>query len=396
MKELEGGLKEVEGFIFSAIECGIKYTERLDFALIFSKTPCNASGLFTTNRISAAPVTLCKERINNPVHGILINATNANACTGEEGYNNSIGLTAEVANLMNVDPSSILMASTGVIGVQLPFEKMKKSIPLLIDALSVENSRLVPEAMMTTDTFSKEFAISFKCSKGEYTIAGTAKGSGMIAPNMATLLAFILTDFPIDRNSLNQIFGRCINETMNSITIDGDTSTNDTAIILSPISGEYLTDKDDLQKFEDALMYLLQKLSRMLVMDGEGATKLVQIIVKGARNQKDAKIAARAISESLLVKTAIFGKDPNWGRIACAVGYSGADVVENNLSIIFEDIPMLSKGKPQDYDKHKIDVVMSKREYSITVDLGIGDATASYLTTDISYDYVKINAEYTT
>ena len=396
MKELTGGLKEVNGFLFSAIECAIKYNQRLDFALIFSKKPCNASGLFTTNSITAAPVVLCKDRINNPVHGILINATNANACTGEEGYKNAMRLTTEVANLMDVDPSSILMASTGVIGVQLPFEKMKKSIPFLIDRLSKENSRLVPEAIMTTDTFPKELAVSFQSSKGEYTIAGTAKGSGMIAPNMATLLAFILTDFPIDKKDLNQIFAKSINETMNSITIDGDTSTNDTTIILSPITEEYLTDKNDLLKFEEALIHLLKKLSKMLVMDGEGATKAVQIKVEGAKDKKDAQMAAKAISESLLVKTAIFGRDPNWGRIACAAGYSGAYIEESNLSIIFDDIIMLLKGKPIIYDKKKIDEVMSKREYSITVDLGVGNASASYLTTDISYDYVKINAEYTT
>ncbi|MDY6933692.1 MAG: bifunctional glutamate N-acetyltransferase/amino-acid acetyltransferase ArgJ [Spirochaetota bacterium] len=396
VKVLSGGLKEVNGFSFSAIECGIRYKGRLDFAMIFSQNPCNASGLFTTNRLPSSAVSICRERIDNPIHGILINSTNANACTGDEGYHNSITLTQEVARQMDVDSNSILMASTGIIGVQLPLEQMKNAIPSLIGNLDRENADLIPSAIMTTDTSPKEIAVSFSSSLGEYRIAGTAKGSGMIAPNMATLLAFILTDFPIEKNMLKRIFTRSIMKSLNSITIDGDMSTSDTAIILSPISKKYITLENDLQNFEDALMHLLDRLSEMIVRDGEGATKLLRISVNGAMDEDDAKKAARSISESLLVKTALFGQDPNWGRIACAVGYSGAQVDENRLSIYFEKIPLLLRGKPADYDPNYLEDVLSRREITINIDLGMGNAQAKYLTTDLSYDYIKINSEYST
>ncbi len=396
MKVLEGGLEQVHGYCFSAVECGIRKKGRIDFCLIAADKPCNAAGLFTTNKIFAAPVRLCRERVNNPVRAILINATNANACTGEEGYKNTVLLTDEAAKLLNAKKKSVLMASTGIIGHQLPVEKMKASIPVLINTLSIDNGNLIPKAIMTTDTFPKSFAVSFSTSTGEYRIAGTAKGSGMIAPDMATLLLFILTDCPVKKKALDIIFKRCIERTINSITIDGDMSTNDTAIILSPVSSQYLTAKHDLRNFEEALEGVVSELARMLVMDAEGATKYIKVQITGAKNGKDAKLAAKAISESLLVKTAFFGKDPNWGRIACAAGYSGALIKEENLSIFIESIQLLHKGVPCGFDQKKMDEVLSKREFSVLVDIGIGQGKAQFLTSDISYDYVKINAEYST
>ena len=396
MNLLKGGLNEVPGFSFAAIECGITYKERLDFSLIFSKTPCNASAIFTTNKIIAAPVKLSKERINNLIHGILINSTNANACTGEIGYKNALMLTKEVSKHLNVEEDSILNASTGVIGVQLPIDKMKKSIPILAKSLSIDNAELIPRAIMTTDTFPKEIAASFSYSRGEGRIAGTIKGSGMIAPNMATLLVFILTDFPIEKQALKTIFTRCSMKTLNSITIDGDMSTNDTALILSPTSNQYISDKNDLDKFESALLNILDKLSEMTLSDGEGTTKIVKVNVTEAKTKDDARLVAKSISESLLVKTAFFGKDPNWGRIACAAGYSGAEIKESSLSIYFEDIPLLINGSPAKYNMKKLYEILNKKKFSITINLGIGDASSSYLTTDLSYEYIKINAEYTT
>ena len=394
MKVLESDFN-IPGFKFSAIECGIKYDGRLDLSLIFSDKPCNAAGMFTTNRIFAAPVKLCRERIGNPVHAVLINASNANACTGAEGYSNVLSLTEAVADKLEVDCESVLMASTGVIGVQLPETKMKEAIPLLAKGLSSEKGVLVSEAIMTTDTIPKSVSVSFLAGGREYIIGGVIKGAGMIDPNMATMLAFIMTDSPVDNMSLDRVFRRCVNKTLNSLTIDGDMSTNDTAIMLSQVSDNYLSG-DDLKEFENALEYVLSSLAEMVIMDGEGATKLIRINVKGAETEDDAIKAAKAVSESMLVKTAFFGRDPNWGRIACAVGYSGAVVREESLSIFFEEIPLLVNGVPQDFDAQKIERILLKRDYSVIIDMGIGQEQASYLTTDLSYDYIKINAEYTT
>lgn len=396
MKELSGGLENISGFTFSAIECGIRYKDRLDLALIHSTGPCAASGVFTQNRIAAAPVKLCRERINNRIQTLVINATNANACTGEPGYSNALSITESVGKQLDVGPDSILMASTGIIGVQLPMEIILNSIPELTASLSPDNASLIPKAIMTTDTFPKEFAVSTATSQGEISICGIAKGSGMIAPNMATLLSFIITDASIPKKVLDPIFVRCIDKTLNALTIDGDTSTNDTAILLSPETGTSLSDSGDLARFEEALLLVLEKLSEMLIKDAEGATKCVRILVTGAASESDAQNAARSISESLLVKTAIFGNDPNWGRIACAAGYSGSRVEEKSLSISFEDITLLQNGLPVDYDTDRLQKIISRPEYCITVNLGIGDKEASYLTSDITYDYVRINAEYST
>lgn len=396
MNELSGGLNNIAGFTFSAIESGIRYKDRLDLALIHSTAPCVASGVFTQNRIAAAPVRLCRERINNRIQTLVINATNANACTGDIGYSNAMNITEAVGKHLNIETDSILMASTGIIGVQLPMGTIINSIPKLTRELSPENGPLVPKAIMTTDTFPKEFAVSTSTSKGEIRICGIAKGSGMIAPNMATLLSFIITDAGIPKEILDPIFTRCIDKTLNSLTIDGDTSTNDTAILLSPETATALSGKEDLLLFEEALLLVLEKLSEMLVKDAEGSTKCIQILVTGAKTESDARNAAKSISESLLVKTALFGNDPNWGRIACAAGYSGALVEEKSLSISFDDIVLLQNGIPLDYNTKKLQEIISRTEYSITVDLGIGGEKASFLTSDITYDYIRINAEYST
>ena len=396
MKHLDGGLENVKGFTYSSIKCGIRYADRLDYSLILSDTICNAAGMFTTNRMTAAPVKLCRERINGKIRGILINATNANACTGAEGYTNSRMLTADVAKRLNLPEDSILMASTGIIGRQLPLDKMLASHVELISGLAGKNGPILAQAIMTTDTVPKEAAVSFTCGDREYCIAGTAKGSGMIAPRMATLLAFIVTDAPVEHKNLEKIFRTAVNKTLNSITIDGDTSTNDTAVILSPDTGEYISEPGQLAAFSEALEAVLMKLAEMLVLDGEGATKSVKIHVINAATDDDALLISRAVGQSLLVKTAFFGNDPNWGRIACAAGYSGAALEEEKLSILIDNIPLLVNGVPADTDYSNLEQILKNRNYTVTVDMGLGDGDAIMLTTDISYDYVKINAQYST
>ena len=396
MEFLKGGLETVPGYAFSAVECGIKYPDRLDLSLIVSDRPCHAAGVFTTNRVYAAPVRLCRERTGGPVRGILINATNANACTGDEGYANALALTGETARLLGAPGGSVLMASTGVIGVQLPAEKMLKSLPSLVEGAAPAKGGMVAKAIMTTDTFAKECAVRFAAGAGSYTVAGTAKGAGMMAPNMATLLAFLLTDMPLSKGDLDAVFRRCIAKSLNSITIDGDMSTNDTAILLCPVSPSPLSDAAALAAFEEALLAVLTKLAEMLVRDGEGATKFVRVLVRGAVDAADARLAARAVAQSLLVKTALFGNDPNWGRIACAAGYSGARVEEKSLTIRIDDAVLLDRGTPVPFSRDEMSSRLAKKDLVITVELGLGEAEAEYFTTDLSYDYVKINAEYTT
>jgi glutamate N-acetyltransferase/amino-acid N-acetyltransferase len=396
MEYLDGGLEMVPGYRFSAVECGIRRTGRLDYCLIASEGLCNAAGVFTTNRIAAAPVKLCRERIGGPIKALLANATNANACTGEQGYTNAERLTRDVADRLGAPPASILMASTGIIGRQLPVEKMMRSHPALVSSLAPDNGGLIPLAIMTTDTAPKRACVSFETGRGKFRIAGAAKGAGMIAPNMATLLCFMITDAPVPRSDLEASLRRSVDATLNAITIDGDMSTNDTALILSPQSDTPVDDARGLENFEEALHALLARISEMLIADGEGATKSVKIVVKNARTREDAALIARTIAESMLVKTAFFGNDPNWGRIAAAAGYSGAEVEESALSIFIDGSPLFQKGTPSDPDPASIADIMRKNAFTVTVDIGLGEAEASMLTTDLSVDYVKINAEYST
>ena len=390
------GLSSVRGFRFSAIECGIRYQGRLDFCAIVSDHPCTASGVFTTNKVFAAPVRLCRERVNGTIRAILVNATNANACTGEEGYKNAVRLVSSLEKELGLEKDSVLMASTGIIGRQLPVDKMDESIPSISKGLDADAGHSIARAIMTTDTKPKESSHSFTTSKGTFTVAGTAKGSGMIAPNMATMLSFIITDAHIAKKDLDPIFKNAADRTFNSLTIDGDMSTNDTCLILSPQNGDSLSSPSDLKAFADALMSVCRDLAYMLVKDAEGGTKCVTVTVKGAANDDDAKKCARSVAQSLLLKTAFFGGDPNWGRVACAAGYSGVPFDQQKLCVNFDSVALLTNGAPQNVDPSVLAEIMKKPEFSVTADLGAGSAEWTFLTSDISYDYVKINAEYST
>ncbi|MCL1911948.1 MAG: bifunctional glutamate N-acetyltransferase/amino-acid acetyltransferase ArgJ [Leptospirales bacterium] len=396
MEYIEGGLGKVPGFKYAALECGIRYPDRIDYAVIVSDVMCNAAGVFTTNALAAAPVRLCREKIMYPVKAILVNSTNANACTGRQGYNNARFLTQDIAEKLGVHERSVLMCSTGIIGVQLPEEKMSASHDSLISSLSAQNGELVSKAIMTTDTVPKRRAVSFATSMGSFTLAGTAKGVGMIAPNMATLLAFFVTNAPIDKQALNSIFKQAAAATLNRITIDGDTSTNDSAIILSPVSDAPLESSADLDSFKDALLAVMENLSEQLVRDGEGATKFIRVLVKNAKDDDDAELIARKVSESVLVKTAFFGEDPNWGRVAMAMGNAGAEIREELLSISFGGCTFLERGVPKENSPEKIKEAMSQKDITVTIDCALGDGEALFMTSDLSYEYVKINAEYST
>jgi glutamate N-acetyltransferase/amino-acid N-acetyltransferase len=392
---LHGGLEEVPGYRYGTVACGIRYPDRLDYACILTDSPCVAAGVFTQNRMAAPPVHVCRARVTGEIRGILVNSTNANACTGEEGLAAARLLTRDLAQRMGAPEESILMASTGIIGQQLPVEKMLASHDELLKSPVQNRGGEFARAIMTTDKQPKFRACRFQAGNRQYTLAGTLKGAGMIAPDMATMLCFLVTDAPLDQEDLDRIFRHSVDTTLNRITIDGDTSTNDTAIILSPASGKSLSG-DDLETFREALDAILRDLAHQLMVDGEGVEHIVTIQVNGAENNTQALRAARTMGQSLLVKTAIHGRDPNWGRIAMALGNAEVVIVEDLLSISFGDLKVFQEGEPRQVSPAALEEIMSRREYTITVNLGIGQGTGHVITSDLSYEYVRINAEYST
>jgi glutamate N-acetyltransferase/amino-acid N-acetyltransferase len=392
---------DIKGFKFSAVEAAVKKPGRLDFALIYSEVPAAAAAVFTTNKVKAAPVLLSMERIKNGrARAVVVNSGNANACTGEQGMDAALDTTAMVADLLGLDKDSVLVASTGVIGQPLPVDRLKKAVPALVDGLSSGTLSETAQAIMTTDTFPKMEIRTGVAAGKKYTIAGIAKGAGMIMPNMATMLSFIVTDAAVDPAWMEKSFRSAVESTLNSISIDGDTSTNDTALIMANgMAGnpELKPGTEEGEEFAGLLADLLSALSRHIVRDGEGATKFVEVVVKGAVSDADAKKAAMAIANSLLVKTAFFGQDANWGRILAAVGYSGAEVDQDRAALWFDDVRMARNGIFAGGDAEAMgSEVLKKKEFTVTVDLGLGTGIARIFTSDLSYDYVRINADYRT
>jgi glutamate N-acetyltransferase/amino-acid N-acetyltransferase len=392
---------EIQGYKFSAVEAAVKKPGRLDFALIYSEVPAAVAAVFTTNKVKAAPVLLSMERVSKgSARAIVVNSGNANACTGKQGMTDA-GETAKlVSQGLGIAEEGVLVASTGVIGQPLPMERLRNAVPGLVSGLSSVALSDVARAIMTTDTFPKMETRTGKAGGKEYTIAGIAKGAGMIMPNMATMLSFIVTDAAVEPVWLRNIFRDITGSTFNCITVDGDTSTNDTAVIMSNgMAGnpEITQGTPDAENFEKLLFEVLLALSMQLVRDGEGATKFVEVVVKGAVSPCDAKKAAMAIANSLLVKTAFFGQDANWGRILAAVGYSGAEIDQDRAALLFDNVEMVRNGQFVGGDAEALgSEVLKKQEFRVTVDLGLGDGEATVFTNDLSYDYVKINADYRT
>jgi glutamate N-acetyltransferase/amino-acid N-acetyltransferase len=392
---------EIKGFKFSAVKAAIKKPGRLDLGVIFSETPAVVAALFTTNKVKAAPVLISMDRAKNgAAQAVLVNSGNANACTGQKGLDDAMELTRLIAEGLGIPDEATLIASTGVIGVPLPMERIRKSIPLLIEGLPTGNLAEMAQAIMTTDTTPKLEIRHGEAGGKPYTIAGIAKGAGMIMPNMATMLAFLITDAAVDPTWLDKVFREANDASFNSITIDGDTSTNDTALILAngaagnaPLSEA----APDAARFAELLQELMVELARQLVKDGEGATKFVTVTVKGAVSNSEARQAAMAIANSSLVKTAFFGQDANWGRILAAVGYSGARIDPGRAWLWFDDVAMAKDGVFAGGDAEACGTaVLRNSEFSVTVDLKLGEGRATVFTTDLSYDYVKINADYRT
>lgn len=376
------------GFKFAAVNAGVKSreTKKLDMGLIYCDSPAISVGVFTTNKVKAAPVLIGMEIIKKgSIRAILANSGNANACTGLEGMDDAKILIRTAAENLDIGPEEIIPMSTGVIGIRLPVDRMIEKIGTLVNSLG-DNPEPFETAIMTTDTFPK--MVSRKA--GDATVLGFAKGAGMIAPNMATMLSVILTDAKINIAQLRAIINESVEGSFNLITVDGDMSTNDTLVALS--SGKIEISLDEIR---DAIRETILELAMMVVRDGEGATKFVKITVIGAVSRDDAKTAAMAVANSLLVKTALFGADPNWGRIACAVGYCGADVNPDKIAIRINGLDVVEQGiQSVDFNEDMVHTSLKENEISIEINLNIGKGTFTAWTTDISYDYVKINAEY--
>ncbi|MGC9359364.1 MAG: bifunctional glutamate N-acetyltransferase/amino-acid acetyltransferase ArgJ [Anaerolineae bacterium] len=401
----DGTITAASGFQAAGVSAGLKGGEALDLALVYSEAPCTAAAVFTTNKVKAAPVLYDRQVLATntaQIHACVINSGCANACTGDVGMAASRETATQAENSLGIPAGSALVMSTGVIGAQLPIAKIVSALPHAVSALATgpDAGLAAAQAIMTTDTRPKTHAVRVSGEAGTFTIAGMAKGSGMIHPNMATMLSVIVTDAPITAAALDVALRSCLDSSFHAITVDGDTSTNDTVLLLAngqselPVIGG---PKGELyEAFSDGLRHVAQRLAQEIVRDGEGATHFVQIDVRGAVSPDDAKRAAKAIAHSLLVKTAIYGRDANWGRILCAAGYSGAELDPDRAELWLGDLHVVHEGKPYDIDEERAEQILAQYEITITLDLQLGTGEATVWTSDLSHRYVDINAHYRT
>ncbi len=392
----------IKGFKSSAVAAGIKYTDRLDLGLIYSETPAVTAGVFTQNQVKAAPVLLDMERLKQGrSQAILVNSGCANACTGKEGMDAAMKTSSMVAAALEIPEELIQLASTGVIGDQLNVDAFSQNMDDLVGGLAESNFEKVAEAIMTTDTVTKTAFRKVRIGDKEVRLKGMAKGSGMIMPNMATMLAFVITDAQIAFYELNNALQEGVKRTFNRITVDGDTSTNDMVLVMANgMAGNSWIDqedKKDLQAFQEALESILKELALKIVVDGEGATKTITIRVCGAKEDKEAEVMARTIANSCLVKTAFFGEDANWGRIIAAMGRSGIRFEPNRVDIAFGDVVLVENGVGQGVDaEEKAATLLKEKEIIVNIDLKDGHGCEEVYTCDLSVEYVKINADYRT
>ena len=393
---------KVKGFSAAAVQAGIRYPDRMDLGLIYSEVPAVTAGVFTTNQVKAAPVILDMERLRQGrAQAILVNSGNANACTGAQGMKIAQETGAMAADALGIDEELILVASTGVIGEQLDPEPFSQAVPRLVSKVSADSFNDLARAIMTTDTVPKTSSATIKIDDTEVRLLGVAKGSGMIMPNMATMLCFVVTDAQIVFPVLNDAVKTGVEQSFNRITVDGDTSTNDMVLVMAngAAGNEWIDEENPKARkaFADALHTIFKDLALQMVKDGEGATKLVTVRVVGARDREGAISAARTIANSALVKTAFFGEDANWGRIIAALGRSGCRFCPDRVSIAFDEVVMVENGLGLGkVVEAQASEVLKKKEFTVTVDLRDGMEAAEVFTCDFSYDYVKINADYRT
>lgn len=386
-----------KGFLFSGVVSGLKKKSQKDLGLMYSETPASVAGVFTTNKVQAAPVLLDRKRIKKGVcQAVIANSGCANCCTGDQGMQDAISEAKLAANGLSISEELVLVASTGVIGKPLALDKIESAIPELVKSLSPGGINNFAQAIMTTDTVPKIVSKNGEIGGYGFSITGVAKGAGMICPDMATMLCFVCTDAEVSADFLKKALSSSADKSFNRITIDGDTSTNDTVLLMANgMSGVKIKSPREKEYFRGMLDEVLISLAKRVVKDGEGATKLVDIIVKGVSASSDAEKIAKTVANSNLVKTALFGEDANWGRIFAAAGRSGVEFDPGIVDIFFDDVQMVKNGIGcGDAAEKEATKVLKKSEFSITVDLKKGKGTASVLTCDFSIDYVKINADY--
>ena len=405
MEIITGGVTAAKGFLAAGVEAGIKYQNRKDMAMVYSKTPCRAAGVFTTNVVKAAPVLWDKEVVESEweAQAIVVNSGIANACTGKLGYEYCRETAGAAADALEISPQSVLICSTGVIGMQLPMEKMTEGVRMLAKAIKPgeEAGTDAAKAIMTTDTRNKLVAVKVMIGGKEVTIGGMCKGSGMIHPNMCTMLAFVTTDVNISKKLLQEALSADVQDTFNMVSVDGDTSTNDTLLVLAngQAGNPEITEKGaDYDAFVEALHYVNETLAKKIAGDGEGATALFEVKVIHADNKEDAKTLAKSVITSSLTKAALFGHDANWGRILCAMGYSGAKFDPEAIELYLESsagkILIFKDGMAADYSEEEATRILSCSEVTALVDMKMGEAEATAWGCDLTYDYVKINADY--
>ena len=400
-----GSVTSPAGFQASGVACGLKKSGNPDFAMLFSEHPCNFAGTFTSNLFPAAPVQLCRERCANreTVRAVVVNSGIANACTGQTGYQGAVKMAEMTAGVLGIEPEDVLVSSTGRIGVQLPLEKIANGIRMAADALSSDGGAAASSAIITTDTRPKTTAVSFVIDGRRVTIGGMTKGAGMIAPRMllakphATMLCYITTDAVIDNRTLGCWLEDAVDKSFNRITVDNDMSTNDTCLIFANgASGVKISAGNGEDLFRKSLVMVVQYLAKNMVMDGEGTTKMISVEVTGAASESDARLCAKAIADSMLCKTAWFGNDPNWGRVVAALGYSGAEFDPAKCNIYYDGTPVVRNGGDAGTPEADLLDVVKKREFVITCDFGEGDGEYWVWSSDLSHEYVTINADYHT
>lgn len=405
MERMKGGVTAAHGFEAAGTEANIKYQGRMDMALIYSSAPCTVAGTFTTNVVKAAPVLWDKQIVENSPYAqaVIVNAGIANACTGKQGMDYCAEEAKKAAALLNIPENAVLVGSTGVIGKQLPMDRICAGIEKLAAAkdASIEAGTTASKAIMTTDTVNKEIAVTIELDGKTVTVGGMSKGSGMIHPNMCTMLAYITTDAAISKKMLQEALSTSVVDTFNMISVDGDTSTNDTCLVLANglAGNEEITAKGEAyDKFLEALNYVNTYLARTMAGDGEGATALFETVVYNADTKQNARTLAKSVICSSLTKAAIYGHDANWGRILCALGYSGVQFDPENVTLYFESkagkLKIYENGLDVGYSEEEATKILSEPEVTVLVDMNMGDETATAWGCDLTYDYVKINADY--
>lgn len=396
----EPSLELPHGFRFAGATGGIKVSGKPDVSLIVADRPCVAAAVTTTNQIFAAPVLLCRQRTpRTTCRAVITNSGNANACTGQEGVDDAIAMCGQVAAVVGCDPEDVLVMSTGVIGRRLPMDKVKRGIELAGQALGSEANHFfaAADAICTTDNFRKTASSSFDTSGTTYRVAAMCKGAGMIAPNMATMLGVIVTDFPMSADTAQASLRRIVERTFNRVSVDGHTSTNDTVVLLSSGNGEAATREDDVAVFVESATEACLKLAKLLVADGEGAVRFFEIAVEGAVSDADALTIAKCVAASPLVKTAIQGGDPNWGRIVSAGGYAGPPIQVGKTSLLIEGHCVFRDGRPLAFDATDMSGLMKQAsEVKLLLTVGDGAGAATYWSSDLTEDYVRFNSLYTT